>query len=756
MAALATALESLVAPLQPAPPIPSPDRATDSLLLTTIPVARRAFPDPPADRFVPPPEFAARDGLSRLHVLDREGQRLESVDLSKQRVSVGRASDNDVVLQDDAVSRYHLRLDVDEQGARVTDVGSTNGTLLAGTPLTANATVDWESNQWVYVSPFWLWLDLSSRAQALESPRPAVAAAQRLEVEQAAPERIRLGLDAPALAITPGQLAVVMLTLANVGRLVDHFAITVEGIPSWWVQGLNRQIRLNPGHQTTVPLHILVPESPGNLAGDYAVVVRARSQENPAESGTAEAVWTVARFAATALDLAPKRRTGWRSGSYLVTLENQGNATEHYALAGSDDEQKLSYRFSRADWILSPGTAVRVPLQLQAPIRWIGTKQRQAFTIDASAARDASAQTVRGEFDQRAIIPIWLLPILLLLLAGLAFLLRYLYSPAKQLQVTTWTVQPLTVNVGTPVSITWSVRNARRVWLEHQAIGHPPPTVQRVGFSGTTSDFPTRSTQYGISASKLPAGKRPGVDWQYVRVLPAPTPTRPPTPTAAPTATAAPSKSSQPAAAAGIGGAAAKKTAPAAKPTAAPPKPTSAPKPVSAPKPTRAPPRPTAAPKPKPAPAPAPTTRPTTRPTPKPTSPPASAALKNLLGSWGNINTHAQDGALVKLPIAQVSPDTVSMHAFYACGSKVCDWGTQQVKVPSGSATPQIAAKFPVNGGFVTVTVQRVGSHLLHAVVVRHVNGCTMCLSQDSYLIRSGGTAASAHQLQSPHLRREE
>ena len=43
--------------------------------------------------------------------------------------SVGTAADNDLVLNDDAVSRYHLELAVGPDGIAVRDLGSTNGTF---------------------------------------------------------------------------------------------------------------------------------------------------------------------------------------------------------------------------------------------------------------------------------------------------------------------------------------------------------------------------------------------------------------------------------------------------------------------------------------------------------------------------------------------------------------------------------------------------------------------------------------------------
>jgi DNA-binding NtrC family response regulator len=49
-----------------------------------------------------------------------------------ERLSIGTADGNDLVLTDDTVSRYHLELTRGRSGVRVTDCGSTNGTIVNG------------------------------------------------------------------------------------------------------------------------------------------------------------------------------------------------------------------------------------------------------------------------------------------------------------------------------------------------------------------------------------------------------------------------------------------------------------------------------------------------------------------------------------------------------------------------------------------------------------------------------------------------
>ena len=72
----------------------------------------------------------------RLRVLGGP-QRGQDVLVGPPSATVGRAPDNDVVLLADDISRYHARVELGRGGARVVDLGSTNGTTLNGRPVTS-------------------------------------------------------------------------------------------------------------------------------------------------------------------------------------------------------------------------------------------------------------------------------------------------------------------------------------------------------------------------------------------------------------------------------------------------------------------------------------------------------------------------------------------------------------------------------------------------------------------------------------------
>lgn len=68
-------------------------------------------------------------------VVRSPGHVAERLTLSGGSVRIGRARDNDIVLADERVSRYHGQL-IARQGALVfSDLGSTNGSYVAGTPV---------------------------------------------------------------------------------------------------------------------------------------------------------------------------------------------------------------------------------------------------------------------------------------------------------------------------------------------------------------------------------------------------------------------------------------------------------------------------------------------------------------------------------------------------------------------------------------------------------------------------------------------
>lgn len=72
------------------------------------------------------------------------GGQTDEYALNKPSLSIGRANDNDIVLNYPTVSAHHLQLEIAPGGVRVTDLNSTNGTQLRGQFIAPNSPQAWQ------------------------------------------------------------------------------------------------------------------------------------------------------------------------------------------------------------------------------------------------------------------------------------------------------------------------------------------------------------------------------------------------------------------------------------------------------------------------------------------------------------------------------------------------------------------------------------------------------------------------------------
>ena len=162
--------------------------------------------------------------------------------LRKPKVSIGRASDNDVILDDKQVSGHHLRLAINANGSiTAMDLGSLNGTRLNGRPMSPRQPTALRPGDTLQVDPF----SFSVRLPSPQAPNPAPVA-----------DRVRISASPqPALAIFANdRLTKYPLTKAvvNIGQasendvvipspqVADHHARLQQQGQAWIVQDLGR------------------------------------------------------------------------------------------------------------------------------------------------------------------------------------------------------------------------------------------------------------------------------------------------------------------------------------------------------------------------------------------------------------------------------------------------------------------------------------------------------------------------------------
>ena len=301
--------------------------------------------------------------------------------------------------------------------------------------------------------------------------RPEKPAAGRPASNQPRPKGrtsrlVMVVVETPHLTLTPDQVAIVNVTIANTSKRVEHFVVRVEGIrgpggsPEAWAEAPAERIQLVPDGRATVPLTVRVPRAAENVAGEYQVDVSAVASVS-GEVGTAGMTWTVLPYFDTSVVVTPARATGWRKASYSLAVTNHGNAMVRCAMSASDEDRALRYQLSQPEISLDQGVGATIALDVRGRIRPLGSMENRSCTIkvdrlDArSAGAPPEATLAKAQFGHRALVPTWVLPVALALAIAI-----YMVWPK-----TTLTIEVLPPNVaatlGIPAKVVAMIKNQK-------------------------------------------------------------------------------------------------------------------------------------------------------------------------------------------------------------------------------------------------------------------------------------------------------
>ncbi|AWT37738.1 hypothetical protein GCM10008956_13530 [Deinococcus arenae] len=485
-AALEGALQGILNALMPGGPEPT-------VRLSALPFLP---PPPPLDGVTPGADL-------NLLVFSERHDLLRTLPVTSDTLTVGRAHSNSVVLEHAGVSRHHLNVTFHAGQASVTELTATNGAVMDGLPLTPMTPLRWPERTPLYLRPYWL---------VLVPPRRAPTRA-----------RIVVTPDVERLTLTPGRPAQLHLNLANTGVTVDHFRLSLDGIPEEWVLDAHQEVQLNPGMQGGATLTVQAPRDSRARAGTYDVTVVARSRENPEETGSAPLKVVVTPFHETVATLLPPTRRTWRHTTYTLKLENRGNTDlilapvlrdnegEVHVLPRLGDLVQLPQAPNAAGHVVNPEQLAReaarqaamearhaatsaarralmgqgrirvteMParvtlaagarsedvLNVRVPLRWFGSPSQHTLQVnvhpvsDQNETEDRVVTSAEGQLHHLPLIPLWLLPILILLLGVLIW---WLTRPP---QITQFDLSgsDTVVAPGQPFTLRWDTTNARNV-----------------------------------------------------------------------------------------------------------------------------------------------------------------------------------------------------------------------------------------------------------------------------------------------------
>ncbi len=408
-----------------------------------------------------------------------------------QSMTLGRADDNDLTLKSSNVSRYHARIEFDGQHYQVVDLDSTNGTYIGDAKLLPGVPEIWAPGQPLRVGDVWLRLVRATAQPSMPAGRPGLTAAGRTAFDpnlvrsSAGEGRIGVVMEETQLTVAPGERTVVSLVLLNQGAIVDHFSVSVEGIPKEWTE-LPPVVQLMPGEQREVTFVLHPPRSPKSRAGRYTVTIKVTSRDAPSQSVEVRAALTITPYSTFRSQIHPQKIKAGQSTQ--VTVYNEGNFPETYTVKGSDRANEVVFEPPMAHVKVPQGKAGSVALRAKPVKRaLIGRTRSLPFTITVEPTQ-GSPQQHAGELVSRALIPTWVPPLAIGLLMVLCALLVLLMTRPPVIEMAE--VIPPNPVAGEPVTIRWRVTNARRVELRPFGIEVDPAQGEYTfpeGFDETTT-----------------------------------------------------------------------------------------------------------------------------------------------------------------------------------------------------------------------------------------------------------------------------
>jgi hypothetical protein len=141
--------------------------------------------------------------------------------LKDKTLTLGRAADCDIVLPERQISRYHARVEPDEEGFLLRDLGSKNGTFVNGERVRGQPYRLQDGDEITLATTLQLGFVAGDATLPLED---VVTSGGSLVVDEAA-RRVRLGrvvLDPP---LSPAQFTLLALLVAYEGDVVSRQAV---------------------------------------------------------------------------------------------------------------------------------------------------------------------------------------------------------------------------------------------------------------------------------------------------------------------------------------------------------------------------------------------------------------------------------------------------------------------------------------------------------------------------------------------------
>ena len=231
--------------------------------------------------------------------------------------------------------------------------------------------------------------------------------------------RIGLHVEDTSASVSPGSSLSLGLLLANRGLEEDQFQLAVEGVPVGWISASAPVVRLAPGQQQEITITVSPPRSTQSRAGRHVLKIKVLSQAVPDQVAEAECLLTVGVFDQFQGELRPERVEAGEPAR--LTIDNQGNTGQAYSITLQSLHDELVFEPGQTQQLsVQAGEAAMLEFRASPQQRPIfGGEKTYAYNARVQTPA-GDAQNLSGEVFSRAMIPNWVLPVVLIAIMAFA------------------------------------------------------------------------------------------------------------------------------------------------------------------------------------------------------------------------------------------------------------------------------------------------------------------------------------------------
>ncbi len=259
--------------------------------------------------------------------------------------------------------------------------------------------------------------------------------------EKSAPARIAVELSTSQITAAPGDRTTFHVNLKNNGIAPDALRLFIDGIPGGWVSTSSPITRLDPGEESKIQVTVSPPRESKSRAGRHQLTIRFASEVTPEQVISQDAILTIGAFMEFESELQPDAPIEALQNAQL-DLVNKGNYSESFQInwesendvlvfellhkGENEDEEDVFTEIQEQTVKVEPGTQDTTNFRASLRKRpLVGSEKTYPFQVHVRSSEEEETEeavTHNSEVSERGIIPIWVIPLVVVLCVALGAL----------------------------------------------------------------------------------------------------------------------------------------------------------------------------------------------------------------------------------------------------------------------------------------------------------------------------------------------